>query len=167
VPSEGLKGIANMMGEVVPLFAMCDVMDIGTTIDSSNTGRPTAFVYDRHPGGIGFAEKGYEMMEEVMTACMMVAEECACEDGCPSCVGAPLPPGDDGNTRGTIPDKEAALVLLHAMLEREPYVPKYPRPGMVPITNGQPSNVVPIPVKPMAANVEAKIRKKVKGFKKR
>lgn len=167
VPSEGLKGIANIMGEVVPLFAMCDVMDIGTTIDSSNTGHPTAFVYDRHPGGIGFAEKAYEMMEEVMTACMMVAEECACEDGCPSCVGAPLPPGDDGNTRGTIPDKEAALVLLHAMLEREPYVPKYPRPGTVPLPNGQPGNIVPIPVKPMAANVEAKIRKKVKGFKKR
>ena len=32
-----------MMGEVLPLFAMCDVMDIGTTVDSSNTGRPTAF----------------------------------------------------------------------------------------------------------------------------
>lgn len=166
VPSEGLRGIANVMGEVVPLFAMCDVMDIGTTIDSSNTGHPTAFLYDRHPGGIGFAEKAYEMMEEVMAASIMVVEECACQDGCPSCVGAPLPPGDDGNTRGTIPDKEAALVLLHAMLEREPYVPKYPRPGTAPVVEGQPSNAVPIPVKPMPANVEAKIRKKVKGFRK-
>ncbi len=168
VPSEGLRGIANVMGEVLPLFAMCDPSDIGTTIDSSNTGRPTVFVYDRHAGGIGFAEKCYEMMEEVMTACFMVVDDCACEEGCPSCVGAPLPPGDDGNTRGSIPDKEAALVLLHAMLEKEPYTPKYPRPGVVAVDfkTGVKTDVPAIPVRPMAANVEAKIRKKVKGFKK-
>lgn len=168
VPSEGLKGIGNVMGEVVPLFAMCDVMDIGTTVDSSNTGRPTVFVYDRHPGGIGFSEKAYEMMEEVMTACLMVVSECECEDGCPSCVGAPLPPGGDGNTRSTIPDKEAALVLLHALLEEEPYVPKHPRPGSA-IADGVvvgANAAAVIPVRPMPANVEAKIRKKVKGFRK-
>ncbi|MCZ6635735.1 MAG: DEAD/DEAH box helicase [bacterium] len=167
VPSEGLKGIANVIGEVIPLFSMCDPMDIGTTIDSSNTGQPTLFVYDRYPGGIGFSEKAYEMMEEIMTGCLMVVEECACEEGCPSCVGAPLPPsGDDGGVRGTIPDKEAALVLLHAALEKEPYIPKHPRPGTVaPMVD--PVGVSPaIPVKPMPANVEAKIRRKVRGFRK-
>lgn len=167
VPSEGLKGIANVMGEVVPLFSMCDPSDIGTVVDSSNTGRPTAFLYDRHPGGIGFAEKAYEMMEAVMSACLMVVSECECQDGCPSCVGAPLPPGEDGNTRGTIPDKEASLVLLHAMLEKEPYIPKYPRPGaVVHLEKGMQGAAPAIPVRPLAANVEAKIRKKVKGFKK-
>jgi DEAD/DEAH box helicase domain-containing protein len=168
VPSEGLKGIGNVMGEVVPLFAMCDVMDIGTTVDSSNTGRPTVFVYDRHPGGIGFSEKAYEMMEEVMTACIMVVSECECEEGCPSCVGAPLPPGGDGNSRGTIPDKEAALVLLHAMLEKEPYVPKHSRPGIATADGAavEANGGGTIPVRPMPANVEAKIRKKVKGFRK-
>jgi DEAD/DEAH box helicase domain-containing protein len=171
VPMEGLKGIANVMAEVVPLFAMCDSADIGTTIDSSNTGSPTLFVYDRHPGGIGFSEKVYEMMEQVVTACHMVVSECACDDGCPSCVGAPLPPNasDDG-TRGTLPDKEAALVLLHALLEMEPYIPKRPRmeavaePGRDPI--GVPeAPSPPIPVNPMPANVAAKIRKKVRRFK--
>ncbi len=165
VPSEGLKGIANVMGEVLPLFAMCDVMDIGTTVDSSNTGRPTAFVYDRHPGGIGFSEKAYEMIEDVITACWMVVSECECEAGCPSCVGAPLPPGDDGNTRGTIPDKEAALVLLHAMLQKEPYVPKHPRLEISIIGDIATHSDEKIPVRPLSANVEAKIRKKVKEFK--
>ncbi|MDA0748653.1 MAG: DEAD/DEAH box helicase [bacterium] len=171
VPSEGLKGIANVMAEVVPLFAMCDVTDIGTTIDSSNTGRPTLFVYDRYPGGIGFSEKVSEMMEEVMAACLMVVSECACEDGCPSCVGAPLPPmGDEGGTKGTIPDRETALVLLHALLEREPYIPKRPRPVLSlnrPAESEEVAGVSPpIPVNPLPANVEAKIRKKVRGFKK-
>ena len=174
VPSEGMKGIANVMAEVIPLFAMCDTSDIGTTIDSSNTGRSTLFVYDRYPGGIGFSEKVYDMVEDVVSACLMVVSECACEDGCPSCVGAPLPPmGDDGGTRGTIPDKEAALVLLHALLEREPYIPKLPRPSsgaahaddpVVPKDlSGTPP---PIPVKPLPASVEAKIRRKIRGFKK-
>lgn len=171
VPTEGMKGIANVMAAVAPLFAMCDPADIGTTIDSSNNGRSTVFLYDRYPGGIGFAEKIYEMMDEVMTACWMVVSECDCEDGCPSCVGAPRPPesGDDG-TKETIPDKEAALVILHALLEKEPYVPQRPRPSYEAVavengaTNGEP--VEPIPVKPMPANVEAKIRRKVRGFRK-
>ena len=165
VPSEGLKGIANVMGEVLPLFAMCDAIDIGTTVESSNTGRPTAFVYDRYPGGIGFAEKAHEMIEDVMTACWMVVSECECDEGCPSCVGAPLPPGGDGNTRGAIPDKEAALVLLHAMLEKEPYVPRQPRRAFSRAGEGAERVHAAIPVRPLAANVEAKIRKKVKGFR--
>ena len=173
VPTEGMKGIANVMAEVASLFAMCDVADIGTTIDSSNTGRPTLFLYDRYPGGIGFSEKIYEMMEDVMTACWMVVSECDCEDGCPSCVGAPRPPelGDDG-TRETIPDKEAALVLLHALLEKEPYIPRLPRRSLGTVvaaksagTNGD-AKAPAIPVKPLPANVEAKIRRKVRGFRK-
>ncbi len=167
VPSEGLKGIANVVGEVLPLFAMCDVVDIGTTVDSSNTGRPTAFVYDRHPGGIGFSEKAYEMIEDVMTACWMVVSECECEAGCPSCVGAPVPSVGDGHARGAIPDKEASLVLLHAMLKKEPYVPKHPRPEISLADGGavKGDSDAKIPVRPLAANVKAKIRKKVKGFK--
>lgn len=172
VPTEGMKGIANVMAAVAPLFAMCDPADIGTTIDSSNNGRSTVFLYDRYPGGIGFSEKIYEMMEEVMTACWMVVSECDCEDGCPSCVGAPRPPesAEDG-TKETIPDKEAALVLLHALLEKEAYIPVRPRRVLeaVPVGNGAVTNgepVEPIPVKPMPANVEAKIRRKVRGFRK-
>ncbi len=172
VPTEGMKGIANIIAAVAPLFAMCDPADIGTTIDSSNNGRSTVFLYDRYPGGIGFSEKIYEMMEEVMTACWMVVSECDCEDGCPSCVGAPRPPeaGDEG-TKESIPDKEAALILLHALLEKEPYVPRRPHRIMTAILaeNGEASKVepvAPIPVKPMPANVEAKIRRKVQGFRK-
>ncbi|MDP6775793.1 MAG: DUF1998 domain-containing protein, partial [Candidatus Latescibacteria bacterium] len=172
VPSEGLKGIANVMAEVVPLFAMCDVTDVGTVIDSSNTGRPTLFLYDRYPGGIGFAEKVYEMMEDVITACLMVVSECGCESGCPSCVGAPPPPGMDEGTRGTIPDKEAALVLLHELLQREPYIPRSPVANVrseVPVETemalaGE-GGEASIPVNPMPANVEAKIRKKVRRYR--
>lgn len=127
-PVEGLLGIANVACEIIPLYVMCDPMDIGSAIDSSNIGVPTLFIYDRYPGGIGFAAKAYENVESVFTACLELIRSCGCDDGCPSCVGAPLPPftqnDPDTQTRGRIPDKEAALVLLHELLEMEPYVPK-------------------------------------------
>ncbi|MFC1573002.1 hypothetical protein ACFL6M_05325, partial [Candidatus Eisenbacteria bacterium] len=53
--------------------------------------------------------------------------------GCPSCVGAPVLPhsGDDPevSARGRVPDKDAALILMHQLLEKEPYIPKTPKRG--------------------------------------
>lgn len=62
-PSEGLYGIGNVITEVIPLYAMCDPRDVGAVVDSLNTGSPTLFVYDRYPGGVGFAERAYRMLE--------------------------------------------------------------------------------------------------------
>ena len=45
-------------------------------------------------------------------------------------MGSPIPPyaqqDPDTTPRGRIPDKETALIILHEMLEREPYVPRTP-----------------------------------------
>jgi DEAD/DEAH box helicase domain-containing protein len=128
VPAEGLWGIANVLGDVVTLHAMCDVMDIGTSVDARGTGLPSIFLYDRYPGGLGFSHRAFEMIETLMLAACDLISGCPCEVGCPSCVGAPVLPhtaGDpDGGARGRIPDKEAALVILHHLLEKEAYVPK-------------------------------------------
>ena len=47
---------------VLPLLAMCDRWDIGglSTNVHFQTGRPTIFIYDGHPGGVGIAERGFE-----------------------------------------------------------------------------------------------------------
>lgn len=135
-PSDGLVGLANVLVEVVPLFAMCDNMDIGTTVDSANMDQPTLFIFDKYPYGMGFSEKAYEMTEDIMQATADVLHGCECQTGCPSCVGAATPAYAtsriESGTRGKIPDKEAALVLLHHMLELEPYVPKYAPPSASP-----------------------------------
>jgi len=133
-PVEGLQGIRNVAVQVLPLFAMCDRQDLGGIVNSTNTGTPTIFLYDRYPGGLGFAEKGYGLIEEVMGACLSLIRECGCEQGCPSCVGSPVtrpPIHADPDVMGgyPVPDKEAALVILHHLLGREPYVPKGPPPG--------------------------------------
>jgi DEAD/DEAH box helicase domain-containing protein len=128
VPVEGLWGIANVLRDVVTLHAMCDVMDIGATVDSRGTGLPSVFLYDRYPGGLGFSQRAFGMIETLFQAARDLITSCPCEGGCPSCVGAPVLPQSsndpDGTGRGRIPDKEAALVLLHHLLQLEPHVPK-------------------------------------------
>ncbi len=130
IPVEGMWGIANVLPDVVSLFAMCDPRDLGTVVDSKNVGVPAVFLYDKYPGGLGFANKCYHMIEAVLEAALDLIHACPCEDGCPSCVGAPPPPNmqqdADAMGKGKIPDKEAALVMLHALLGKPDYVPRGP-----------------------------------------
>jgi DEAD/DEAH box helicase domain-containing protein len=127
-PAEGLLGLANVLGEVVGLFAMCDRRDVGTAVEAKSTGTQAVFVYDRYPGGLGFAMKTYDLLEEILEAARELVAECPCRGGCPSCVGSPIVPyarqDPDTQAKGKIPDKEATLILLHALLGREPYRPR-------------------------------------------
>lgn len=122
-PVEGLVGVRNIAISVLPLFSMCDRRDIGGIVDSSNTGLPTMFIYDRFEGGLGFAERGYNRIDELLRGCLELVSECGCEDGCPSCVGLPiLRPAihqdPDAGGAWPIPDKESARLLLTKLLAR-------------------------------------------------
>jgi DEAD/DEAH box helicase domain-containing protein len=76
---------------VLPLLAMCDRWDIGglSTNLHQQTGRPTIFIYDGHPGGIGIARRGYVAFETLVDDAHRLVTECPCESGCPSCVQSP------------------------------------------------------------------------------
>ncbi len=126
-PVEGLLGIANVISEVLPFLVMCDTGDIGSMVDLMNNGAPSLFIYDKYPGGIGFAQRSFDKAEQIFQAALELISACSCEAGCPSCVGSPLPPNPqldpDTTPKGRIPDKEAALVILHDLLEIAPYIP--------------------------------------------
>jgi len=165
IPSEGLMGIGNALTGVIPLYVICDYIDIGPVVDSSNTGVPTIFIYDKYPSGLGFAEKSYEMLDQIMERCMELISSCPCEDGCPSCVGSPSRSWSyfdaDSGPRERIPDKEAALILLHDMLGKEPYEPK-------PLASERRDVATPArEIKPLPENVEAKIRKRIQSLKRK
>jgi DEAD/DEAH box helicase domain-containing protein len=76
---------------VLPLIAMCDRWDIGglSTNAHPQTGGPTIFIYDGHPGGIGISRRGYEQFHRLVADARRLIGECPCESGCPSCVQSP------------------------------------------------------------------------------
>ncbi len=172
-PEDGLLGLANAMTGVLPAHVMCDPADVGSTVDSGNLGTPAVFIYDRFPGGVGFSEKTYEIVEDVVRSALELVQECGCEEGCPSCVGSPLPRveplGADIDSRGKVPDKEAALCILHDLLQLDPYVPRPPGPAYMlrqagPLPAGQeapqPPPAAPLEIKPLPPAVEAKLRRR-------
>jgi DEAD/DEAH box helicase domain-containing protein len=76
---------------VLPLLTMCDRWDIGglSTAFHHQTGRPTIFIYDGHPGGVGITRLGFALFEELTEDALRLISECPCESGCPSCVQSP------------------------------------------------------------------------------
>ena len=76
---------------VLPLLAMCDRWDIGglSTNLHPQTGVPTIFIYDGHPGGIGITRRGFTQFEALVGDAHRLVGECPCESGCPSCVQSP------------------------------------------------------------------------------
>jgi DEAD/DEAH box helicase domain-containing protein len=167
IPAEGMLAIANVLVDIVPLYVLCDGQDIGCVVDSAAFGAPSLFLYDRYPGGLGFAHKAYEMLEAVLEACVYLVHHCACQSGCPSCVGSTnrsfVHYDADGEARERIPDKEAALVILHHLLQLEPYIPR-------PLTDeerrrrGEGTAEQGSPIKRLPEHVEQKLRRKIRGL---
>jgi DEAD/DEAH box helicase domain-containing protein len=100
---------------VLPLLAMCDRWDIGglSTNVHFQTGRPTIFIYDGHPGGVGLARRGYVAFERLLADAAKLVGECPCAAGCPSCVQSPK----CGNLNEPL-HKQGALELMAGMLMR-------------------------------------------------
>ncbi|TQS43853.1 DEAD/DEAH box helicase [Cryptosporangium phraense] len=100
---------------LLPLVASCDRWDIGglSTASHQDTGLATVFVYDGHPGGAGFAERGFAAADEWLTATRDAISACECAAGCPSCVHSPK----CGNGNDPL-DKAGAIRLLTAVVDR-------------------------------------------------
>ena len=119
---EGLCGLRNLSVVALPMVAMCDSRDISGVVDSQNLGRPAMILYDRYPGGLGYCEKGFFQIDQLLAICRQMVDECVCKDGCPSCVGLPnLRPAihsDPDLMRGyPIPNKTATRRLLELLTE--------------------------------------------------
>ncbi|THI95394.1 DEAD/DEAH box helicase, partial [Nocardioides sp.] len=102
---------------LLPLFATCDRWDIGgvSTARHPDTGVLTVFVHDGHPGGAGFAERGYRTAAAWLRATRAAIAACECTSGCPSCIQSPK----CGNGNDPL-DKRGAVALLDALLRDAP-----------------------------------------------
>ncbi|MEV5000711.1 DEAD/DEAH box helicase [Nocardioides sp. LML1-1-1.1] len=105
---------------LLPLFATCDRWDIGgvSTARHPDTGVLTVFVHDGHPGGAGFAERGYRTAAAWLRATRATIAACECATGCPSCIQSPK----CGNGNDPL-DKRGAVALLDVLLAGAPDAP--------------------------------------------
>jgi DEAD/DEAH box helicase domain-containing protein len=122
---DGIVGLSFAMRQVAQLLLMGDRHDIGISIDgnegAAEAGRESAgpsriFIYDNYPGGIGFSQPLFRMHGQLLEATRSLIGECACENGCPGCVG---PVGNTGPLA-----KAAALRILDLLLERRLGIPE-------------------------------------------
>ena len=105
----GMHGAEHAIIALMPLHVMCDRWDIGG-LSSPAFGEncePTIFVYDGYEGGIGLAEKAYEILPDVFLSAHELVRDCGCDEGCPSCIYSPK----CGNDNQPL-DKEAAALIL-------------------------------------------------------
>jgi DEAD/DEAH box helicase domain-containing protein len=98
---------------VLPLIAMCDRWDIGglSTNFHPQTGMPTIFIYDGHPGGVGITRTAFARFEELCEDARRLIAGCTCARGCPSCVQSPK----CGNLNEPL-SKAGALLVLEGLL---------------------------------------------------
>lgn len=98
---------------MLPLLASADRWDIGGVSTQCHplTGLPTILVYDGHPGGAGFARRGFAEANAWLDSTARAIEACPCELGCPSCVHSPK----CGNGNEPL-DKTGAALLLRFVL---------------------------------------------------
>jgi DEAD/DEAH box helicase domain-containing protein len=84
-----LGGLAHALGNLAPLYLMCDPRDMGVIAEQRSTfsGLPSITLYERIPAGIGFSQTLYELQHDLLTAARELIAACPCDGGCPACIG--------------------------------------------------------------------------------
>jgi DEAD/DEAH box helicase domain-containing protein len=117
IPLDALLGtlhaIEHAQIAVLPLLAMCDRWDLGglSTNMHPQTGRPTIFIYDGHPGGVGITRQAFTQFETLVADAHRLVAECTCAEGCPSCVQSPK----CGNLNEPLSKAGARTLLAHLL----------------------------------------------------
>ena len=85
-----MVGLAYLLRHIAPMYLMCAPQDIRVVyhVKDTFTGRPTIYLYDSVPGGIGLSDRVYEMAYRLFDRARELLNRCPCADGCPSCIGA-------------------------------------------------------------------------------
>ncbi|MEO8377878.1 MAG: DEAD/DEAH box helicase, partial [Candidatus Sumerlaeota bacterium] len=98
-----LQGVANLLRHTVPLHVLCDRSDFGiyAMVRSPFDQRPTIYIWDRYPGGIGIAKKLFSITDKILSAASRIVEECHCRGGCPACIGPQLDRGGEAKQGAT------------------------------------------------------------------
>ena len=127
---DGLRAVTYLLHHLAPIFLLCDIRDLGSWLGDTTPAtsgvvatresakrrlmdadqfNPTIYLYDSHAGGIGLAEHVFEILPDLLRRGLATLEACACQAGCPSCVG----PVNEVGRRA----KATAQALLRALTD--------------------------------------------------
>jgi len=114
----GIHAIEHAAIGIFPLFALCDRNDIGGICYTHHPqiGKSAIFIYDGYPGGVGLAQHGFEVVQELFEQTLLHLKTCECEEGCPSCIHSPK----CGSGNKPL-DKKAAMIILEVLLGHIPF----------------------------------------------
>ena len=117
-----LYGLSYILQRTAPSLCLGDVKDIETDVsltkaeDQASSWYSALYLYDTIEGGVGYAEKIFEVFEEALKLCKSVISECACSAGCPSCVPA-VPPGvGDTDLEQLLVESNASVACTYSLL---------------------------------------------------
>jgi len=105
---DGLRAVTYLLHHLAPIFLLCDIRDLGSWLGDTTPAEPgtvatrestkrrllaaerfnpTIYLYDSHAGGIGLAERLFEILPDLLRRGLETLHACGCRVGCPSCVG--------------------------------------------------------------------------------
>jgi DEAD/DEAH box helicase domain-containing protein len=121
----GIHAVEHASISLFPLFALCDRNDVGGICYPVHPQleKPAIFIYDGYPGGVGLADYGYGVVEELLKKTLALIRDCPCTDGCPSCVHSPK----CGSGNKPLDKRAAEHVLERLLGEGEPEKRETPR----------------------------------------
>ena len=107
-----MVGLAHLIRHIAPMHLMCAPQDVNVVyhVKDPFTHKPTIYLYDSVPGGIGLSDRIYEMDRALLERAREMLLACPCTDGCPGCVGAAAGSGS----------KETMKQILDELLEEKP-----------------------------------------------
>ncbi len=107
-----MVGLAHLIRHIAPMHLMCAPQDVNVVyhVKDPFTHKPTIYLYDSVPGGIGLSDRIYEMDRALLERAREMLLACPCTDGCPGCVGAAAGSGA----------KETLKQILDELLEEKP-----------------------------------------------
>ena len=110
-----IHAVEHAMKSLFPLLALSNRTDVGGICYPLHPQlrKGAIFVYDYYPGGIGLAEKGFEVLDRLLEMTLELVQGCPCEHGCPSCIHFPT------CGAGNVPlDKAGCIHLLRLLTGR-------------------------------------------------
>ena len=126
-----LYGLAYILKRTAPSLCLCDEKNIETDVSLTEVAagewKSALYLFDTIEGGVGYAEKIFEVFADALKLAEAVISDCPCKAGCPACVTS-LPPGvDDEELEQLLVESNASVEctksLITALLTGETVLP--------------------------------------------